>query len=238
MCFYFRGSIKPIFENHVFRAFAGPFHPLYEAKISNRSLSVVYGSITLKFFSGALGTSPHQWGHSCNISNTPNLGGKKLKTAFSVFLVYFWYGLILTDIEKVRGKLKIFSNTFIWQDLRFFCPRDRLAISDKITCQIPNFICQTLEKSLQFADQTYKLRKCICFQVFHKIWFFLAKKWIGNIFLNFVNLRWNFFSQHVPSSLCLPSSSSRHIFHSTATWSQLFEEESNQKLLFHFQMHW
>ena len=37
------------------------FHPLYEAKISNRSLSVVYGSITLKFFSGALGTSPHQW---------------------------------------------------------------------------------------------------------------------------------------------------------------------------------
>ena len=33
-----------------------PFHPLYEAKISNRSLSVVYGSITLKFFSGALVT--------------------------------------------------------------------------------------------------------------------------------------------------------------------------------------
>ena len=68
--------------------------------------------------------------------------------------------------------------------------------------------------------------------------FFLAEKWIGNIFLNFVNLRWNFFSQHVPSSLCLPSSSSRHIFHSTTTWSQLFQEESNQKLLFHFQMHW
>ena len=28
------------------------FSPLYEAKISNRSLSVVYGSITLKFFRG------------------------------------------------------------------------------------------------------------------------------------------------------------------------------------------
>ena len=31
------------------------------AKISNRPLSVVYGSITLKFFGGALGTSLHQW---------------------------------------------------------------------------------------------------------------------------------------------------------------------------------
>ena len=61
MRFHFRASIKPIFENHVFRAVSGPFHPLYETKISNRWLSVVYGSITLKFFSGALGTSPHQW---------------------------------------------------------------------------------------------------------------------------------------------------------------------------------
>ena len=42
-------------------AISEPFHPLYEAKISNRCQSVVYGSITLKFFSGALGTSPHQW---------------------------------------------------------------------------------------------------------------------------------------------------------------------------------
>ena len=61
MRFHFRASIKPIFENHVFRAVSGPFHPLYETKISNRSPSVVYGSITLKFFSGALGTSLHQW---------------------------------------------------------------------------------------------------------------------------------------------------------------------------------
>ena len=61
MRFHFRASFKPIFENHVFRAVSEPFHPLYEAKISNRSPSVVYGSITLKFFSGALGTSPHQW---------------------------------------------------------------------------------------------------------------------------------------------------------------------------------
>ena len=63
-----------------------------------------------------------QEGHSCNIGNTPNYGGKKLKTAFFVFLVYFWYGLILTGIGNVRGELKIFSNTFIWQDLRFFVP--------------------------------------------------------------------------------------------------------------------
>ena len=61
MRFHFRASIKPFFENHVFRAFLGPFHPLYETKISNRSLSVVYGSITLKIFSGALGTISHQW---------------------------------------------------------------------------------------------------------------------------------------------------------------------------------
>ena len=52
MHFHFWASFKPIFENHVFRALSEPFHPLYEAKISNRSLSVVYGSITLKFFRG------------------------------------------------------------------------------------------------------------------------------------------------------------------------------------------
>ena len=61
MRFHFRASIRPIFENHVLRAVSGPFHPLYETKISNRSPSVVYGSITLKFFWGALGTSSHQW---------------------------------------------------------------------------------------------------------------------------------------------------------------------------------
>merc|ERR1711997_302492 len=61
MRFHFRASIKPIFENHVFRAVSGPFHPLYETKISNRWPSVVYGSITLKFFSWALGTISHQW---------------------------------------------------------------------------------------------------------------------------------------------------------------------------------
>ena len=52
MRFHFRASIKPIFENHVLRAVSGPLRPLYETKISNRSLSVVYGSITLKFFQG------------------------------------------------------------------------------------------------------------------------------------------------------------------------------------------
>ena len=139
---------------------------------------------------------------------------------------------------KAPGELKLFSNTFVRQDLRYFCPGNTLAISNKITCQSLNFICQTLEKSLQFADQTYKLKKSICFQVLHKILFFLAEKWIGNIFLNFVNMRWNFFSWHVPLLLCLTSSSYSDIFHSITTWSQLFQKESNQKLLFHFQLHW
>ena len=52
MRFHFRASFRPIFKNNVFRAVSESFHPLYEAKISNRSLSVVYGSITLKIFRG------------------------------------------------------------------------------------------------------------------------------------------------------------------------------------------
>ena len=114
-------------------------------------------------------------GHSCNISNAPNLVPNKLKTAFWVFLVYFWYGFILTKMGKAMGELKLCSNTFVRQDLRYFCPGNTLAISNKITCQSLNFICQTLEKSLQFADRTYKLKKSICFQVPHKIWFFWPK---------------------------------------------------------------
>ena len=49
-------ALLAIFESHVFRAVSGPFHPLYETKISNRWPTVVYGSIMLKKFSGALGT--------------------------------------------------------------------------------------------------------------------------------------------------------------------------------------
>ena len=115
------------------------------------------------------------WGHSCYIGNAPNLVRKKMKTAFCVFLVYFWYGFILTKMGKALGELKLCSNTFVRQDLRYFCPGNTLAISSKITCQSLNFICQTLEKSLQFADRTYKLKKSICFQVPHKIWFFWPK---------------------------------------------------------------
>ena len=163
------------------------------------------------------------WGHSCNIGNAPNLVRKKMKTAFCVFLVYFWYGFILIKMGKALGELKLCSNTFVRQDLRYFCPGNTLAISNKITCQSLNFICQTLEKSLQFADRTYKLKKKrICLQVPNEILFFLAEKWIGNIFLNFVNMRCKFFSWHVLPLLCLPSSSSSDIFHSTTTWSQLF----------------
>ena len=102
---------------------------------------------------------------------------------------------------KLRGELKKISNTFIWQDLRFCCPRDRLAISDKITCQRLNFICYTFEKSLQFADQTYRLKKSIWFQDFHQLLFFLVEKWIGNIFLNCVDFIGNFFFQTRATSI-------------------------------------
>ena len=160
------------------------------------------------------------------------MGGKNWKIAFYVFLAYFWYGLIFTNIRKVKGKLRKNSNTFIWQDMRFFCPKDRLAISDKITCQIPNFICQTLEKSLQFVDQTYKLRKCICFQVFHRIWFFLTKKWIGNIFLNFANLRWNFIFKHMPPVTPDSWPISVHGTAEVRTWKTRFEIELSLKWVF------
>ena len=52
MRFHFRTSIRPILKNHIFSIVLEAFHPLYETKISNRSLSVVYGSLTLKFFRG------------------------------------------------------------------------------------------------------------------------------------------------------------------------------------------
>ena len=53
MHFHFRASIKSILKNRIFSIVLGPFHHLYEAKISNCSLSVVYGSITLNFFGGS-----------------------------------------------------------------------------------------------------------------------------------------------------------------------------------------
>ena len=59
-----------------------------------------------------------QQGHSCNISNAPNLVWKNWKLC-SVFLLYFWYGFISTNMGKAMGELKLCSNTFVWQDLRF-----------------------------------------------------------------------------------------------------------------------
>ena len=50
MCFHFRASIKRVFKNFIFSIVLEAFYLLYEAKISNRSLSV----LTLKF-SGGLG---------------------------------------------------------------------------------------------------------------------------------------------------------------------------------------
>ena len=57
MRFHFPASIKPILKNLIFSIVLEAFYPLYEAKMSN----AVYVSITLKFFSGARGTSLHQW---------------------------------------------------------------------------------------------------------------------------------------------------------------------------------
>ena len=85
MRLHFQASIKPIFENHVLSAVSGPFHPLYETKISNRWLSVVYGSITLKFFSWALGTISHQWFNRGNkIQKKVFLGHPSLHTNLQV----------------------------------------------------------------------------------------------------------------------------------------------------------
>ena len=74
MRFHFRASIRPIFKNLIFSIVLEAFHPLYEAKISNRSLSVVYGYITLKFFRGL-------WELACTSDSTAETKLKK-----SVFL--------------------------------------------------------------------------------------------------------------------------------------------------------
>ena len=140
-------------------------------------------------------------GHSCNIGNAPNVVGKKLKTAFGELWIYIWYGFTFTKTKKAMGKLKKFSNTYIGQDLRFFCPEETLTISCKITCQSLNFICQTLEESLQSAYQSYRLKECICVWVFPKIWFFLANMQIGNVFVNFINSGCILFLKQVPPAL-------------------------------------
>ena len=52
-----------------------------------------------------------------------NLVGKILKTAFCVFLMYFWYGFMFTKWEKQRASLNfVTSHSFrkIWD---FFVPR-------------------------------------------------------------------------------------------------------------------
>ena len=76
---------------------------------------------------------------------------------------YFNGGIRVSKTKKAMGKLKKISNTYIGRDLRFFCPEETLTISCKITCQSLNFICQTLEESLQSAYQSYRLKECICF---------------------------------------------------------------------------
>ena len=95
MRFHFWASIKPIFENHVLSAVSGPFHPLYETKISNRWLSVVYGSITLKFFSWALGTISHQW------FNRGNKIQKKVFLGHPIDQCFFRY---FDEISQDTGK--------------------------------------------------------------------------------------------------------------------------------------
>ena len=58
-------NVYPTILGGALQGFRSPFLD-WGARISNRSLSVVNGSITLKFFGGALGTSPHQWFNRVN----------------------------------------------------------------------------------------------------------------------------------------------------------------------------
>ena len=118
------------------------------------------------------GSACKQQGHSCNIGNAPSLVGKKLKTVICVFWMHIWYGFTFTKMEKVMGKLKKMSTHIFGQMFDFFCPEEILAFSCKISCQSFDFICQALEKSLQFADKSYRLKEYICFRVFLKIRFF------------------------------------------------------------------
>ena len=50
-----------------------------------------------------------------------------------------------------------------------------------------------LWKVVTICIHTYRLKKSIWFQDFHKLLFFLAEKWIGNIFLKCVDFIGNFF---------------------------------------------
>ena len=59
MCFHFRASIKRVFKNFIFSIVLEAFYLLYEAKISNRSLSVVYVSWHWNF-PGVWGTIPRK----------------------------------------------------------------------------------------------------------------------------------------------------------------------------------
>ena len=126
-------------------------------------------------------------GYSCNIGNAPNLVEKKLKTSICVFWMIICYGFTFTKREKVMGKLKKISKTYIRRNVWFFCPEEILTISCKITCQRLNFIGQTLEESLQFADQSYRLEEYICFRVFLKIRFFWPICKLVMFFEKFIN---------------------------------------------------
>ena len=105
MRFHFRASIKPIFENHFFRAVSGPFHPLYETKISNRSPSVVYGSITLKFFRGL-------WEPFCTSGSTDETKFKKSVFFGTPYCWWLYYNIISTCMLSLRKKDKRKTNKF------------------------------------------------------------------------------------------------------------------------------
>ena len=61
MRFHFRASIKPFFENHVFRAVWSPFYPLKRPKNENGWQIFIYGSMLLNFFLVAPLTYSHHW---------------------------------------------------------------------------------------------------------------------------------------------------------------------------------
>ena len=99
MRFHFRASIKPIFENHVFRAVWSPFYPLKRPKNENGLPRIVYGSINLKIVF---------WGLKTNLQ-VPQIWRSKIQTFFVFGTGYCtstkWGKQVLHSVVRNRASL-------------------------------------------------------------------------------------------------------------------------------------